>query len=106
MTAKKDAYVQKLKAKIDQWDAELDKLTAKADQVEADSKIEYAKQVEDLRAKRKDLEDKIAKVQKAGDEAWEDLKRGVEDSWEILKISFSKAKTGFMRGYQEGRKGD
>jgi hypothetical protein len=33
----KEAYVQKMHAKIDEWNADIDRLKAKADQVEADS---------------------------------------------------------------------
>jgi len=105
MNEKRDAYAQKLKAKMDEWNAEIDKLAAKADQAEADVKIEYQKQIEDLRAKRKDVEDKIAELQQAAESAWEDLKQGLENSWEILKASFTKAKTEFKRGYKGGREG-
>ena len=43
MTEKRDAYVQKLKAKMDEWNAEIDKLAAKADQADAETKIKYHK---------------------------------------------------------------
>ena len=104
MTEKREAYVQKLKAKIDEWNAEIDKLAAKAGQADAGSKIAYHKRIEDLRAKRKDVENKLAEVQQAGEGAWEDLKQGLENSWEIFKISFTRAKSEFKRGYKEGRK--
>jgi hypothetical protein len=103
MNDKRDAYVQKLKAKVNEWNAEIDKMAARADQAEAESKIEYHKQLEDLRAKRKNLEDKIAELQQAGEGAWEDLKQGLENSWEILKTSFTTAKSEFERGYKEGK---
>ena len=99
----RDAYVQKLKAKMDEWNAEIDKVAAKADRADAEAKIEYHKQLEDLRAKRKDVEEKIAELQQAGESAWEDLKQGLENSWEILKASLTKAKSEFDRGYREGR---
>ncbi|MEJ2023655.1 MAG: hypothetical protein P8Y00_01290 [Deltaproteobacteria bacterium] len=102
----RDAYVQKLKAEMDEWNAEIDKLAAKADEADAEAKIEYHKQLEELRAERKDVEEKIAEVQQAGDSAWKDLKQGLENSWKILKISFSRAKSEFDRGYKEGREGD
>lgn len=103
MSETRDAYVQKLKAKIDEWNADIDKLTAKADQAEADAKIKYHQELEALRAKRQDLEEKIANLQNAGESAWEELKQGVESSWEVWKASFSRAKTAFEKGYQEGR---
>jgi uncharacterized coiled-coil DUF342 family protein len=99
----RDAYVEKMKAKLDEWNAEIDKLAAEADQADAETKIEYNKQIVDLRAKRKEMEDKIAEVQQAGEGAWEDLKQGIENSWEILKTSFNRAKSRFERGYREGR---
>jgi uncharacterized coiled-coil DUF342 family protein len=104
MSETRDAYIQKLKAKIDEWNADIDKLTAKADQAEADAKITYQQELEELRAKRQELEDKIADLQNAGESAWEELKQGVESSWEVWKASFSRAKTAFEKGYQEGRK--
>jgi hypothetical protein len=103
MAEKRDAYVQKLKAKLDEWNAEIDRLAAKAGQAEAESKIEYHQQLEDLRAKRRDLEAQIAAVQQAGEGAWQDLKQGIENSWEILKTSLARAKSEFERGYKQGR---
>jgi len=99
----RDAYVQKLKAKLDEWNATLEKLQAQAAQTEAESKIEYEKQLAGLRTKVKDVEKKISEFEQAGESAWEDLKQGLENSWEILKAGFSKAKSEFDRGYQEGQ---
>jgi len=99
----RDAYVQKLKAKLDEWNATIDKLQAKADQTEAESKIKYEKQLADLRAKRKEVDEKILELEQAGESAWEGLKQGLENSWDILKASFTKAKSEFDRGYKEGK---
>jgi uncharacterized coiled-coil DUF342 family protein len=95
MTEKRDAYVQKLRAKLDEWNAEIDKLAAKADQAEAEAKIEYYRQVEDLRAKRKDVEDKMAELQQAADGAWEDLKAGIESAWDSLGNALKSAASRF-----------
>jgi hypothetical protein len=99
----RDAYVQKLKTKLDEWNATIDKLQAKADQAEAESKIEYEKQLADLRTKLKNVEKKVSEFEHAGESAWEDLKQGLENSWEMLKAGFSKAKSEFDRGYREGQ---
>lgn len=39
--SKCDAYVQKLKAKLDEWNATIDKLQVKAEQKEAEFKIGF-----------------------------------------------------------------
>jgi chromosome segregation ATPase len=64
MNDKKDTYIQKLKAKLDEWNATIDKLQAKADQAEAESKIEYEKQLADLRTKLKNVEKKYRSLNK------------------------------------------
>jgi len=103
MTESKDAYVQKMKAKLDDWNAEIDKLAAKADQADAEAQIYYNKRIEELRAKRREFEDKIAALQQAGEGAWKELKRGLDKSLENWRESFAKAKSEFKRGYTEGR---
>ena len=35
----KDAYIQKLSARLDEWNAEIDKLRAKADKAESNRKF-------------------------------------------------------------------
>jgi hypothetical protein len=57
-----------------------------------------------LRTKRDDVRDKLLAVQQAGEGAWEDLKEGLENSWEILKMSFKKAKAEFEKEYNKGTK--
>jgi len=104
MSAKRDAYVEKLKAQLDEWNADIDKLAAKAAQAEAEANIEYQNQLDDLRTKRDDVRDKLSAIQQAGEGAWEDLKEGLENSWDILKMSFNKAKVEFEKGYKSGAK--
>jgi hypothetical protein len=104
MSTKRDAYVGKLKAQLDEWNTDIDKLAAKAALAEAKARIEYQNQLDDLRAKRDDVRDKLLAVQQAGEGAWEDLKEGLENSWEILKMSFNKAKTEFEKEYKKGTK--
>lgn len=104
MSTRRDAYVEKLKLRLDEWNADIDKLAAKAALAEAEAKIKYQNQLDDLRAKRDDVRDKLLAVQQAGEGAWEDLKEGLENSWEILKMSFNTAKSEFAKGYKKGKK--
>ena len=84
MSDLRDAYVQKLNAKINEWNADIDKLVAKADGATADVRIEYSKQIENLRAKRATLGEQIENLRQAGEGAWEDLKTGVESASDAL----------------------
>jgi hypothetical protein len=47
----KEAYQQRLQAQVDEWKAEMDKMKAKAEKATADARIEYHKQLEELKEK-------------------------------------------------------
>jgi uncharacterized coiled-coil DUF342 family protein len=91
----KEAYIQKLHAKIDEWNADIDRLKAKADQVEADSKIEYQKQLQALKSKRDEIEKKVSEISRSGENAWEDLKAGADLAWEAMSEAIKSATTRF-----------
>jgi len=80
----KEAYEKKLQAQLDEWSAKIEVLKAKADKVKADARVDYSKQLEELRIKKNAANAKLAELKKAGDEAWEDLKTGVESAWDSL----------------------
>ena len=91
----KDAYVQKMQAKLDEWNAEIDKLKAKAAQVEADSRVEYQKQIQNLQEKRQGAEKKLAEVRQAGESAWQDLKAGAQSAWDAMEDALKSARSRF-----------
>lgn len=80
----KEAYERKLQAQLDEWTAEIDKLKAKADKAEADTQLEYYKQIEELRVKQETAKEKLGELKEAGENAWEDLKAGINSAWDSL----------------------
>lgn len=103
MSEKRDARIQELKAKIDNWNAELEKLTAEADHAGGEAKAGYHRQMEELRAKSREIKDRIEVLEDESGSAFEDIKQGVEASWQTWKESFSKASSEFKKGYKDSR---
>ena len=99
--SKKHAYVKELKAQLDAWNAELDQFEAKARKAEANAKIRYQQRVEELRRMRDAAKLRLTEIQGASEDAWEDLREGVQSAWSSLKESFQEAKSEFERGYKE-----
>ena len=91
----KDAYVQKLHAKLDEWNAEIDKLKARADKAEAETRLEYQKEIEDLQKRGKEVEEKLAEVRQTGEGAWEDLKSGIQNTWDSMEEALKSARSRF-----------
>jgi len=91
----KEAYEQKLQAQLDEWSAEIDKLKAKADSAEADAQLEYYKRIEELRSMQETAANKLTGLKDAGDDAWEDLKAGIESAWDSLGNALKSAASRF-----------
>lgn len=90
-----NAYRQKLEARLDQWRAEITKLEAKAAEASADTRIEYQKQIDNLRSKQDDARKKLAEFNEAGGQAREDLKSGLEKAWNDLGEAVRNARERF-----------
>lgn len=92
----KVAYEQKLQAQLDEWNADIDRLKAKADKAEADTQLEYYKQVEELRTMQQAANEKLTELKAAGDDAWVDLKAGLDSAWDSLGNALKSASSRFQ----------
>lgn len=91
----KEAYEKKLQAQLDEWGAEIDKLKAKADAAEADAKLEYYKEIEELQSMQEAASKKLDELKASGGDAWEDLKAGIDNAWDSLSKSVKSAVSRF-----------
>ena len=93
---KQKAYKEKFTAQLDELNAKIDVLRAKAKQAEASLKADYYETIEDLLKKRSVAQSKLETLQDAGDDAWEDMKQGVEDSWATFAAAVKSAASRFQ----------
>lgn len=91
----KEAYEKKLQAKLGEWSEEIKKLKAKADSVEVDAQLEYYKKIEELRSMQETVTNKLIELKDAGDDAWEDLKAGIDSAWDSLGNALKSAASRF-----------
>ena len=89
--SEKQSYIDKAKARLDQWEAEIDKLRAKMDEAGADARIEYRDELDELRKRRAEAKEKLSKLADAGDDAWDDVRHGLETAWDRVETAFKKA---------------
>jgi len=93
--SERDAYVAKMKAKLDEWNAELDKLCARTDEVKADARLEYEEAVTEIRARRDEAQHELTKLAAAGETAWDDLRKGADAAYDSLGVAFKSALSRF-----------
>jgi len=92
----RDAYVQEMKAKLDEWNAQIDRLSAKADAAQADTKLEYNKQVEALKKQREEALQRLNELQSASEGAWEDMRAGMDAAWDKMTSALKNAASRFQ----------
>lgn len=91
----KDAYEKKLRARLDEWNAEVEKLKARAAQLDADAQIEYNRQLDELRLRQQQAEDRLRELRTAGEDAWRDVAEGIEKAWDDLEAAVRDAHARF-----------
>ena len=88
-------YIEKLKDKLDEWDADIDELEASAKKTTTDLKSEFKDQLASLRVKRDLAKLKLSEIMDSSEEAWEDIKDGADEAWNSLKDAIEKAQSHF-----------
>jgi len=87
----RDAYVEKMKAKLDEWNAGIEKLEAQARVAQADARIKYQGQLAELKAGRDTAAQKLRELQNASVDAWSTLRQGTDAAWEAMAKAFKDA---------------
>ena len=93
--ATKEAYEKKLQAQLGEWEAKLDVLGAKARSATADARVSYENELESLKSKRLAARQKLDELGQRGEDAWEDLKDGVESAWDEMGKAIDKLASRF-----------
>ncbi len=93
MSDKRDAYVKKLKAQIDEWNAEVAKLEAQAKKTQADAQALYMEEVDQLNKRLAEGRQMLKDIQSANEAALNDLMGGAERMWSAFEEAFRKARS-------------
>ncbi|MDF0601619.1 hypothetical protein P1J78_12815 [Psychromarinibacter sp. C21-152] len=87
----KDAYEKRARAQLEEWRAEIEKLKAQADKAEADARIHYQQKLEELKAHRDQMQAQLEQYQKSGQDAFWDMKKGLDKSWSEMESAMRQA---------------
>ena len=93
--SKRDEYIEKMKAQLDQWNADIAKWEAKSGDVQSGARAEFDKQLEALRAQRDQAMYQMKLLQAAACDAWLELMRGTDEAWARMREAIEKASSHF-----------
>ena len=101
MPGKKDDFLEQMKKQYDElnyrWSRERDKFEANLQHESADARKKYEEAREEYRQFRSEMKEKIADLEDASDNAWDDLKDGAENAWSVMSKAFDKASAHFKK---------
>jgi hypothetical protein len=80
----RQAYIEKMKAKLDEWNADIDKFEAQTKSAGADAQIRFQQQLDELKATRDAAAKQLRELQDASADAWETMRQGAEAAWEEM----------------------
>jgi hypothetical protein len=95
LASKRDAFVAKMKVRLDNWSREVGTLEQKAAQATGKTKAQYQKQIRSLQSMQTEYEKMLADSLQSAELAWGELKQGVESAWAALTKSLKSAKSKF-----------
>lgn len=93
---KRHEYLEKLKAQLEEWEYDIDRLEARLEDAQGEARIKMDKAIADLKSRQKDVQAKLKKMEEAAEDAWQDVKDGLELAWDSLKLGFLAAKSEFI----------
>lgn len=91
----REEYVERLKAKLDEWNAELAKLEAESDKARQQLSEQFKAQLEEARKRRDETQQYLTQLQKANEAAWQDMADGAEQAWQAFSEAFKRARSRF-----------
>jgi predicted nucleic acid-binding Zn-ribbon protein len=94
---KYEDYKQELNAKLKEMDEQIDQWQKKASKETGEAKEAMEKKLENLKARRADVKEKLDKLRDATAETWEKTKEGVQDAFRQLQESYKEAKEEFNK---------
>lgn len=83
--------IEKFQSQLDEWKAQVAQLEAKAGQANADAKLEYQREVDDLKSKYAEAEKQFEEIRKAQQSASSDVMDGMTSAWRDLGDGVKKA---------------
>jgi hypothetical protein len=87
----RDEYVRKLKAQIDQWNAQLAKWEAMSDEV----RNKYLQELDEAQVRRDEALEELRRIQGASAQAWGEMMRGAENAFKEIGDAFERARKAF-----------
>jgi uncharacterized coiled-coil DUF342 family protein len=91
----KEQFQRKMQAKLNEYRKRIYELRVKADEMSAQVKDKVNRRLQDLEAKRKAADEKLAQLESSSDKAWAEIKEGLDQAVKDLDQAYKDASSQF-----------
>ncbi len=103
----KESLQRKVEQQLRTWDETADELAKKLAAAGDDVRAEYQQHIEAAKKKQEALRQRLDELSSARADAWEDLKKGVDDAWADVEAAWADVRKGVEKAsarFSEKRK--
>ncbi|MGM0760849.1 MAG: hypothetical protein ACQEUB_14290 [Thermodesulfobacteriota bacterium] len=93
----REETVENLKLKLDEWNTKLDELEVQAKLAEMQNRKKFESEMARMKQKRDEIRDTLDKLPESGEKAFEELRTGAEQAWDVLSDAYQKATSHFSK---------
>jgi hypothetical protein len=91
----REDYQMQMEKQLNEWKAQTERFKASADQIAANSKAQYDKQLESLRAAQTNAWENFYKLKDASESTWAEFKTHMDKAGGEVKAAFERMTTSF-----------
>ena len=94
--ATRDEFVESIKKKLDEWNAEIEKAEARFQHAAADARLRHAEEIAEMKRRRTDAEEQMRKAAAKTAEDWEAGRKQFESALDDISDGFRRAWSRFF----------
>lgn len=95
--SKRDEYVNQVKKRLDDWNADIGKLEKAYERAEEGARHRLKEQIKSLRHHREEAQEQVRRIEDATEEFWHEIAKGAEEAWKRMGNTFA----GFRASYAD-----
>ena len=93
----REEYIDVMSRQLKEWSAKIDELESQMGSVNAEMKSAFQQHLLDIKDRRDAMARKLQDIRSSSGDAWETLATGMDNAWDVFKISFKSAKDKFKK---------
>ncbi len=94
--SKRDEYINQVKKRLDDWNADIKKLEETYEKAEEGAKHRLKEQIKSLRHHREEAQEQVRRIEDAAEEFWHEIAKGAEDAWRRMGNTFAGLRASYV----------